>query len=120
MPRDSCCICNIWYCILQGYSILIPCKIYHMFGCLMKLFVVSGAYDLIQQPKNISETAKRNVCFYMFVDEETDRFLRNSSGLDSSNKLGLWRTVVIHNLPYDDPRRNGKVNYSMFQQLVVQ
>nr|GFD58200.1 Rho GTPase-activating protein like [Tanacetum cinerariifolium] len=36
---------------------------------------IFGAYDLIQQPKNISESAKQNVCFFMFVDEETASFL---------------------------------------------
>ncbi|KAG5619487.1 hypothetical protein H5410_004705, partial [Solanum commersonii] len=44
----------------------------------------------------------------MFVDEETENFLRNSSELDHSMRIGLWRIVVVHNLPYDDPRRNGK------------
>ncbi|KAG9149783.1 hypothetical protein Leryth_025903 [Lithospermum erythrorhizon] len=33
----------------------------------------------------------------------------NSSKLDSSKRVGLWRTVVVHNLPYTDPRRNGKI-----------
>ncbi|KAI3710261.1 hypothetical protein L2E82_40039 [Cichorium intybus] len=70
---------------------------------------IFGAYDLIQQPKNISETAKQNVCFFMFIDEETEKFLRNSSHLDDNKKIGLWRVVVIYNLPYTDPRRNGKV-----------
>lgn len=77
---------------------------------LMNAFFSLGAYDILQQPKNISETAKKNVCFFMFVDEETEEFLRNSSGLDNRMKLGLWRIVVVHNLPYTDPRRNGKVN----------
>ena len=48
----------------------------------------------------------------MFLDEETEEFLRNSSQLDSSKKVGLWRTVVVRNLPYTDPRRNGKVKNS--------
>lgn len=68
-----------------------------------------GAYDVLQHPKNISETAKKNVCFFMFVDEITEEFLRNSSGLDNRMKLGLWKIVVIRNLPFTDPRRNGKV-----------
>lgn len=67
---------------------------------------------MIQQPTNISEAAKENVCFFMFVDEETELFLRNSSQLDNNKKLGLWRTVVVHNLPYTDPRRTGKVKFS--------
>ncbi|KVH96997.1 Protein of unknown function DUF616 [Cynara cardunculus var. scolymus] len=78
---------------------------------------IFGAYDLIQQPKNISETAKKNVCFFMFVDEETASFLRNSSDLDDSKRIGLWRIVVVHNLPYTDPRRNGKVPKLLLHRL---
>ncbi|KAI3800399.1 hypothetical protein L1987_28489 [Smallanthus sonchifolius] len=70
---------------------------------------IFGAYDLIQEPVNISETAKQNVCFFMFIDEETEKFMRNSRNLDDSKKIGLWNVVVIYNLPYTDPRRNGKV-----------
>ncbi|KAK3010244.1 hypothetical protein RJ639_010816, partial [Escallonia herrerae] len=78
---------------------------------------IFGAYDLIQQPRNISETAKRNVCFFMFVDEVTEEFLRNSNDLDSGKRLGLWRIVVVHNLPYADPRRNGKVPKLLLHRL---
>ncbi|KAK9150129.1 hypothetical protein Syun_008438 [Stephania yunnanensis] len=70
---------------------------------------IFGNYDIIQQPKNISEYAKQNVCFYMFVDEETEAYFKNSSVLDEKMKVGLWRVVVVHNLPYTDARRNGKV-----------
>nr|XP_043624391.1 probable hexosyltransferase MUCI70 [Erigeron canadensis] len=77
---------------------------------------IFGAYDLIQQPKNISETAKK-LCFFMFVDEETARFLRNSSALDDSKRIGLWRIVVVHNLPYTDPRRNGKIPKLLLHRL---
>ncbi|KAI8000852.1 hypothetical protein LOK49_LG09G01915 [Camellia lanceoleosa] len=86
---------------------------------------IFGAYDLIQQPKNISEVAKKTVCFCMFVDEETEIFLRNSSLLDSSNKHGLWRVIVVHNLPYTDPRRTGKLKFvcktivSLFEISVI-
>lgn len=74
----------------------------------------TGAYDLINQPTNISETSKRNVCFFMFIDEETEKFMRKSSYLDASMKVGVWRIVVIYNLPYTDPRRNGKVIYLFY------
>lgn len=69
-----------------------------------------GNYDIIQQPKNISEIAKKSVPFFMFVDEETEAYMKNSSGLDSSKMVGLWRIVVVRNIPYTDPRRNGKVS----------
>ncbi|GFZ06216.1 strawberry notch protein [Actinidia rufa] len=78
---------------------------------------IFGAYDVVQQPKNISEAAKKNICFFMFLDEETEEFLRNSSQLDSSKKVGLWRTVVVRNLPYTDPRRNGKVPKLLLHRL---
>lgn len=63
----------------------------------------------MQQPKNISEAAKRSVCFYMFVDEETAAYIKNSTTSSSANRVGLWNVVIVRNLPYSDPRRNGKV-----------
>ncbi|XP_059443404.1 probable hexosyltransferase MUCI70 isoform X2 [Corylus avellana] len=70
---------------------------------------IFGNYDVIQQPRNISEAARKNIPFYMFIDEETEAYMKNSSVLDSSKKVGLWRTIVVHNIPYTDPRRNGKI-----------
>lgn len=70
---------------------------------------IFGNYDIIQQPRNISEEAIKNVPFYMFIDEETEAYMKNKSILDSSKRVGLWRIVVIHNVPYSDARRNGKV-----------
>ncbi|XWS52066.1 hypothetical protein CRYUN_Cryun11dG0035400 [Craigia yunnanensis] len=70
---------------------------------------IFGNYDIIQQPRNISEEAKKNIPFYMFIDEETEAYMKNKSILDSSKRLGLWRIVIIHNVPYSDARRNGKV-----------
>ncbi|TYI42128.1 hypothetical protein ES332_A01G076400v1 [Gossypium tomentosum] len=70
---------------------------------------IFGNYDIIQHPQNISEEAKKNIPFYMFVDEETEAFMKNRSILSSSKRVGLWRIVVIHNVPYSDARRNGKV-----------
>lgn len=45
----------------------------------------------------------------MFVDEETEKYLRSSGKLGISKKIGLWRIIVARNLPYADPRRSGKV-----------
>ncbi|GMP65790.1 hypothetical protein CsSME_00026445 [Camellia sinensis var. sinensis] len=69
---------------------------------------IFGNYDIMQQPTNISEVARENVPFVMFIDEETEKYMKNSSGLDSSKRVGLWRIVVVCNIPYTDPRRNGK------------
>ncbi|KAK9706704.1 hypothetical protein RND81_07G145900 [Saponaria officinalis] len=78
---------------------------------------IFGNYDLLQQPKNVSEAAKRNVCFFMFLDEETEAAMRNASILGASRKVGLWRIVVVRNLPYTDPRRNGKVPKLLLHRL---
>ncbi|KAL0300720.1 UNVERIFIED_CONTAM: hypothetical protein Sradi_6348800 [Sesamum radiatum] len=78
---------------------------------------IFGAFDLIRQPKNVSEYTQQTVCFHMFVDEETKAFLRNSSELGSDKKVGLWRIIVVHNLPYSDPRRNGKVPKLLLHRL---
>ncbi|XP_073056027.1 probable hexosyltransferase MUCI70 [Primulina eburnea] len=78
---------------------------------------IFGAFDIIRQPKNISEYTRRNSCFHIFVDEETEAFLKNSSELRSDKKIGLWRILVVHNLPYSDPRRNGKIPKLLLHRL---
>lgn len=70
---------------------------------------IFGAFDDINQPSNISEHSRKTVCFYMFVDEETEAYLKENSGLDNSRRIGIWRIVVIHNPPYTDARRIGKI-----------
>ncbi|XAR56540.1 hypothetical protein NMG60_11037071 [Bertholletia excelsa] len=78
---------------------------------------IFGNYDIIQQPRSISEIARKNVPFYMFIDEETELYMKNSSGLGSIKRAGLWRIIVVHNLPYTDPRRNGKVPKLLLHRL---
>ncbi|KAJ4726317.1 Inner membrane protein oxaA [Melia azedarach] len=70
---------------------------------------IFGNYDVIQRPRNISKAARKNIPFYMFVDEETEAYMKNSSILNSNKRVGLWRIVVVRNIPYSDARRNGKV-----------
>ncbi|CAM8988495.1 unnamed protein product [Rhodiola kirilowii] len=70
---------------------------------------IFGNYDVVQQPRNISEFAKANVPFYMFVDEETEAYLRNTSSLNRSMKIGIWKIIVVRSVPYSDSRRNGKI-----------
>lgn len=70
---------------------------------------IFGAFDDINQPSNTSEYSRKTVCFVMFVDEETEAYLKANSGLDRTKKIGIWRIVVIHNPPYSDARRTGKI-----------
>ncbi|KAL2247519.1 uncharacterized protein LOC105176998 [Sesamum indicum] len=78
---------------------------------------IFGNYDVIQQPKNIGETARSKVPFFMFIDEETERYMKNSSLLGSDKQVGLWRIIVVRNVPYTDPRRNGKVPKLLLHRL---
>ncbi|KAK2393545.1 putative hexosyltransferase MUCI70 [Trifolium repens] len=70
---------------------------------------IFGNFDEINEPKNISEYSKQTVCFLMFVDEETEKYLRSSGRLGASKKIDLWRIIVARNLPYTDARRSGKI-----------
>ncbi|KAL8205490.1 hypothetical protein R6Q57_009041 [Mikania cordata] len=78
---------------------------------------IFGNYDVIQQPTKISEASSKDIPFYMFIDEETEAYMRNSSALDYRMKVGLWRIIVVHNIPYADPRRNGKVPKLLLHRL---
>ncbi|KAK9049034.1 hypothetical protein SSX86_031998 [Deinandra increscens subsp. villosa] len=78
---------------------------------------IFGNYDVIQQPTKISEAASKNIPFYMFIDEETEAYMRNASALDYRMKVGLWRIIVVHNIPYTDSRRNGKVPKLLLHRL---
>ncbi|XP_038685520.1 uncharacterized protein LOC119985326 [Tripterygium wilfordii] len=79
------------------------------FHAVIVASAIFGNYDIIQRPKNISKAARENIPFYMFIDEQTEASMKNTSALDSSMRVGLWRIIVVRNLPYTDARRNGKV-----------
>ncbi|CAL5095858.1 unnamed protein product [Urochloa decumbens] len=78
---------------------------------------IFGNYDILQQPENISDFSKDTVCFFMFLDEETEAALKNSTTIDHTKRIGLWRVVVVRNLPYSDARRNGKVPKLLLHRL---
>ncbi|KAL3733746.1 hypothetical protein ACJRO7_023159 [Eucalyptus globulus] len=78
---------------------------------------IFGNYDIIQEPRNISEAAKKNIPFFMFIDEETEAYMQNSSVLNSSRRVGLWKIIVVHNIPYADARRNGKIPKLLLHRL---
>lgn len=73
---------------------------------------IFGNYDQLQQPINVSMQSRKSVCFFMFVDEETQQHL-DTHEIDS----GVWRKVVVRNLPYLDARRNGKIPKLLLHRL---
>ncbi|CAI5468435.1 unnamed protein product [Closterium sp. Yama58-4] len=73
---------------------------------------IFGDWDHLRLPQRskISVAAKRKACFVIFVDEQTVRGLyRDNLIPDANGKVGLWRMVVVANLPYSDARRTGKI-----------
>lgn len=85
----------------------------YMYTC--KVIVSScifGSSDFLRRPTNskISKYSKKNVCFVMFVDEQTLSKLSSEGNTpDDRGYIGLWRIVVVRNLPYKDMRKTGKV-----------
>lgn len=46
----------------------------------------------------------------MFLDEQTQSKLASEGHVpDKEGFVGLWKTVVVRNLPYKDMRKTGKV-----------
>ncbi|KAB5544965.1 hypothetical protein DKX38_013077 [Salix brachista] len=73
---------------------------------------IFGNSDFLRRPtsKKISEYSKKNVCFVMFVDEQTlSKLTLDGHVLDDRGLVGLWKVVIARNLPYKDMRRTGKV-----------
>jgi hypothetical protein len=55
----------------------------------------------------------------MFVDEPTlEDLVKDGSIPDpEARSVGLWRIVVVKNMPFKDPRRNGKVPKLLLHRL---
>ncbi|RWR78355.1 Protein of unknown function DUF616 [Cinnamomum micranthum f. kanehirae] len=73
---------------------------------------IFGSSDFLRRPtsKKISDYSKKNVCFVMFMDELTmEKLSSEGKVLDGEGYVGLWRIVVVKNLPYTDMRKTGKV-----------
>ncbi|KAK3005692.1 hypothetical protein RJ639_017618 [Escallonia herrerae] len=81
---------------------------------------IFGNYDIIQQPKNIGDTARKKIPFFMFIDEETEAYMKNASVLNSTMRVGLWKIIIVHNIPYTDARRNGKVSFCLTLEHIGQ
>ncbi|OVA13347.1 Protein of unknown function DUF616 [Macleaya cordata] len=73
---------------------------------------IFGSSDFLRRPtsKKIGDYSKKNVCFVMFLDEQTISKLSSEGHVrDDRGYIGLWRVVIVRNLPYIDMRRTGKV-----------
>ncbi|XP_011001770.1 PREDICTED: uncharacterized protein LOC105141171 [Populus euphratica] len=73
---------------------------------------IFGNSDRLRSPVNkmVTRLSRKNVCFVMFMDEVTFQTLSSEGHIpDTAGFIGLWKIVVVKNLPYNDMRRVGKV-----------
>eukprot|EP00850_Spirogloea_muscicola_P019207 SM000186S04125 [mRNA] locus=s186:6288:10670:- [translate_table: standard] len=73
---------------------------------------VFGNWDRVKSPSldKMSAASRRHVCFVMFVDQESLLgFAADNLQVDDRGRVGLWRIVLVKSMPYNDPRRTGKV-----------
>ncbi|XP_062101323.1 uncharacterized protein LOC133807167 [Humulus lupulus] len=73
---------------------------------------IFGNSDRLRTPtgKTVTRVSRKNVCFVMFIDEITLETLSSEGQTpDRMGFIGLWRIVVVKNLPYADMRRVGKI-----------
>ncbi|XP_023636687.1 uncharacterized protein LOC17883432 [Capsella rubella] len=73
---------------------------------------IFGNSDRLRHPANkmVSSLSRKDVCFVVFVDEITMQTLSAEGQVpDESGFIGLWKLVVVRNLPYADMRRVGKI-----------
>ncbi|CAL1409996.1 unnamed protein product [Linum trigynum] len=73
---------------------------------------IFGNSDRLRSPfsKAVTRLSRKNVCFVMFVDEATLQTLSSEGNMpDTAGFVGLWKVVLVKNLPYTDMRRVGKI-----------
>ncbi|XXG74204.1 hypothetical protein AAC387_Pa07g2986 [Persea americana] len=73
---------------------------------------IFGNSDNLRTPTNklVTRLSRKNVCFVMFMDEYTLQTLSSEGQKpDNTGFIGLWKIVVVKNLPYTDMRRVGKI-----------
>ncbi|KAF3773996.1 hypothetical protein EJ110_NYTH54107 [Nymphaea thermarum] len=73
---------------------------------------IFGNSDRLRVPNNkmVSRLSRKSVCFVMFVDENTlETMSLEGQKPDQMGFVGLWKIVMVKNLPYSDMRRVGKV-----------
>ncbi|KAM3286180.1 hypothetical protein P3S67_024979 [Capsicum chacoense] len=83
---------------------------------------IFGNSDRLRIPvgKMVSRISKKNVCFVMFVDEATLKILTAEGKMpDSMGFVGLWKIVVVKNLPFSDLRRVGKIPKLLSHRLFI-
>uniref|UniRef100_A0A0D9VZH1 TOD1/MUCI70 glycosyltransferase-like domain-containing protein n=1 Tax=Leersia perrieri TaxID=77586 RepID=A0A0D9VZH1_9ORYZ len=69
-----------------------------------------GGGDDLHQPIGMTEVSTKKVCYVAFWDEVT-RAAQQEEGnrIDEDHRIGLWRIILVRDLPFSDQRLNGKI-----------
>ncbi|KAJ7544087.1 hypothetical protein O6H91_09G064400 [Diphasiastrum complanatum] len=81
---------------------------------------VFGDRNFVRSPSHnkVSSFSKQGVCFVMFVDQKSlDVMIAEGRAPNADGRIGLWRVVLVENLPYNDSRFAGKVPKFLAHQL---
>ncbi|KAL9259138.1 putative hexosyltransferase MUCI70 [Drosera capensis] len=81
---------------------------------------IFGNSDRLRSPygKTVSRLSRKNVCFVMFMDAITLQTLTSEGQLpDRMGFFGIWKIVVVKNLPFSDMRRVGKIPKMLSHRL---
>ena len=78
-------------------------------------------YDKPHQPSNVTLLAQELFCFAMFVDNVSLKAFKRGGLLIQDEYggkwVGIWRVLEMKSLPFDEPRRNGKVPKLLLHRL---
>eukprot|EP00897_Mesotaenium_endlicherianum_P008905 jgi/Mesen1/8042/ME000043S07430 len=77
-----------------------------------------GGGDDLFQPIGYTNASLQKVCYTALWDDVTLSTQKAAGNVpDASGMIGLWRIVVVSNLPFVDQRRNGKVPKMLSHRL---
>lgn len=80
-----------------------------------------GGGDDLYQPIGMLQSSLKKVCYVAFWDEIT-LLEQEAEGkkLGENRTIGVWRVIVVHNLPFTDQRLNGKIPKMLGHRLFPQ
>ncbi|CAM0876452.1 unnamed protein product [Alopecurus aequalis] len=69
-----------------------------------------GGGDDLHQPIGMTEVSLKKVCYVAFWDEVTSSAQQEEGNKIGENlMIGLWRIILVRDLPFTDQRLNGKI-----------
>lgn len=98
------------WCAGNGFDID-PIDTAFMEACRVVVITCTfGGGDNLYQPIGFVNATASKVCYVAFWDDVTKQTQEEAGNrLGPDRKIGLWRVVLVRNLPFADQRKNGKI-----------